>query len=204
MFPKTDYSNGLCQEDADGGRWLVTLRHKTGQTNLFKDSVWEDYAAGFGTPNIDSTAFWLGLREVHQLTSTGRWQVLLKVKWDKLSGGSNDPRKGTTGYEVYNDFKVGPESGNFKLTVGSLANRCNIPTHSSNGYGYNNGKQFSTKDRGPQQRHPKVTHEGAWWFGNCGYLCLTCHPNSPYKHIWQSSDWHIPSDIVMAIRVIML
>jgi hypothetical protein len=214
-YPCVDFqkSDGLCTESTDGGKWLVILRHKIGKTSAFQTGLWENYAKGFGNPKVDSTSFWLALRQVHRLTATGRWQVLLKIKWDKeyQSGTSgpliDDPLKGTTGYEIYNDFKVGPESDNFTLTVGENNKRVNVPSPNSNYtfHGYNNGRQFSTTDHGPEPGCAMESNDGGgWWFFDCTYVCLTCSSSSTNNELWQQEKnqiHHIPSEFVMAIRV---
>merc|ERR1719228_1415250 len=62
---------------------ILVLKHDftVAESSQFKDGTWSSYKNGFGSAN--QKIFWLGLEEMHRLTSTGKWRLKVKVKWDK-------------------------------------------------------------------------------------------------------------------------
>ena len=57
----------MCDMDTDGGEWTVIMRRKRSVfSNVNFIRKWDDYENGFGNLN---TEFWLGLRNIHCLTT---------------------------------------------------------------------------------------------------------------------------------------
>merc|ERR1712142_1050109 len=116
------------------------------------NAPWSDYRTGFGSPIGN---FWLGLEKLHQMTSSGKWKLKIRVKWDKdyvLSGKGwervlrADSRAGRFGESEWEDFRVGSEATNYQLGIGNQLSKNNWegdPFHSHD----LNGMQFSTRDR---------------------------------------------------------
>jgi hypothetical protein len=153
------------------------------------------------------------------LTSTGKWQVLLKIKWDKIRPGQSanpgdplidDPLRGSIGSEIWDYFMVGSEKNNFKLTVGTKVKRSNVPAVEDGRqsfHDYNDAVEFSTTDHGPSQdcateASGDLSDGGGWWYNKCTWICLTADPaSSGAEFWWQDGPKHIPSETVMAIRL---
>merc|ERR1712142_27609 len=101
---------------------------------------------GFGSSG--QRIFWLGLEELHRLTSTGKWRLKVRVKWDKNGYPSydTDSRAGTYGESEWADFQVGSEATNYRLGIGNQLSKNNWegdPFHDHD----LNGMPFSTRDR---------------------------------------------------------
>ena len=69
--------------------------------------TWEEYKHGFGDPD---GSFWLGNEIIHKLTT--RRNYTLQVDLEDWSG--------ETKHAVYTEFRVGSESGSYKLTVSGM------------------------------------------------------------------------------------
>ena len=146
--------------------------------------------------------FWLGLEKMHQLTSSSKWRLKVRVKWDKNLGGSADSRVGTYGESEWDDFKVGSEATNYQLGIGNQLRKNNFgvrdPFHSDD----LNGMQFSTQDRdhdkgGDGYNCASIQH-GGWWHRYCFQICLTC--NRPSVAIFDGIQWRNPSLAEMWIK----
>ena len=111
---------------------------------------WEDYKRGFGDREGD---FWLGLDELHNLTNSRNYSLLVDFK-------------NTSNQTIYNKFYVGPESDGYRLTV----------------TGYDKGRKgvnvlfrhdkmkFSTYDRDndiSKKGNCALKHKGGFWYDNC-------------------------------------
>ena len=97
--------NVLCDMTGGGG-WTVIQKRFNGSINFNRH--WTDYKNGFG--NFGSE-FWLGLNEIHRLTSTE--SNTLKIV---LESFDNEYRHAT-----YSPFKVGDEGDSFNLTAKNYA-----------------------------------------------------------------------------------
>merc|ERR1712142_605612 len=136
---------------------------------------------GFGSSG--QRIFWLGLEELHRLTSTGKWRLKVRVKWDKNGYPSydTDSRAGTYGESEMDDFQVGSEATNYRLGIGNQLSKDNWegdPFHYSDLD--LNGMAFSTKDRDNDRFSGNCAsgYWGGWWFNRCSRICLTCNrPN---------------------------
>ena len=102
---------------------------------------WEQYKNGFGHPN---GTYWLGLERMHQMTSTGKWQLALVVR---VLGNQQ-----SFNHIVYDNFKIGSELLGYKLTIGSVSDIYGpvigflASEDRSDLLSYNNRAPFSTKD----------------------------------------------------------
>ncbi|KAK7090935.1 microfibril-associated glycoprotein 4-like [Littorina saxatilis] len=167
IYPDDDNS-GLqvyCDQDTDGGGWLVFQRRKDGSVDFYRK--WAEYLTGFG--NVQGE-FWLGLDALHMLTSRQRYE--LRVDLVKFNG--------TEGYETYSNFTISDSSDNYRLHLGS-------PTGGNGGdsLSYHNGMQFSTRDADHDTRifgNCASEHHGAWWYKSCAMSNL----NGRYR---ESREW---------------
>uniref|UniRef100_A0A8C7Y722 Fibrinogen C-terminal domain-containing protein n=1 Tax=Oryzias sinensis TaxID=183150 RepID=A0A8C7Y722_9TELE len=87
------------------GIWTV-IQKRTGGAVTF-DREWAAYKNGFGFASWDH---WLGLEKISAMTKdkSKRWKLRVDL-WD-FEGGS--------AYAEYEDFRVGDESTNYRLSVG--------------------------------------------------------------------------------------
>lgn len=129
------------------------IQRKKGEQPIF-ESNWQAYKRGFGVYGWESSAYWRGLESIHNITSSGRWQVLLEWQY-----GDEDA------YVIYDDFKVDSESNRYKLHVGELVSMKNL--HNP-GLKFQDGMYFTTNDN----INSPINCAGGWWQKNCCYLCL--------------------------------
>ena len=146
-----------CDQDTDGGGWLVFQRRQDGTVDFYRD--WADYKAGFGKITGE---FWLGNDHLHSLTQD---QQELRVDLVDF----ND----TTAFAKYSTFVVKSESKKYSLTISGFSGTAGDSLKS------HNGMAFSTKDRdndmGPS-RSCAQERQGAWWYWSCNHSNL----NGPY------------------------
>merc|ERR1712221_2744 len=85
--------------DSQQDDWIL-LQHRifANNTDEFQESGWEKYKNGFGDANgtTKGTAYWMGLEKMHQMTSNGTWQLLLKVR----ARGKTSPGQYTFNYLI--------------------------------------------------------------------------------------------------------
>ena len=137
-----------CDQDTDGGGWIVFQRRKDGSVDFFRD--WSDYEKGFGDLEGE---FWLGNANLHLLTKTCCHELRVDLK-----DFDNEAR-----YAKYSNFMIGAKDGNYSLTVRSYSGDAgdSLTRH--------NGDQFSTKDRDNDIAKESCAdlYKGGWWYDNC-------------------------------------
>ncbi|KAI8042475.1 hypothetical protein M5D96_003788 [Drosophila gunungcola] len=139
-----------CDQESHGGGWTVVMRRNDGSQDFFLE--WKNYKDGFG--QLDNE-FFMGMDKLHAMTASEPQELLVLLEDYK-----DDNR-----YQLYDNFKIGPESNNY--TLESLG--------SSNGDAgdsliYHLGMQFSTKDRKNDidpTTHCAELFTGAWWYRAC-------------------------------------
>jgi len=115
-----------CDQESHEGGWTAILRRNDGSQDFFRE--WKDYKQGFG--DLDNE-FILGPDKLHAMTLKQQEILVLIKDYD-----------GNKAYELYDDFRVGPERNNFTLeSVGSFSG------NAGDSLIYHLGMQFSTKDR---------------------------------------------------------
>ena len=141
--------NVYCDMDSDGGGWTVFQRRYSGVVDFYRD--WEDYRQGFGY--VDGE-YWLGLQNLHLLTSTSA-QYELRVDLQDFNGDR--------AYAKYNSFHIGEERLFFRLFLGEYEGTAGdaLTIHSY--------KNFSTKDQDHDSSDIHCSQEvsGAWWYSHC-------------------------------------
>ncbi|XP_052837938.1 ryncolin-4-like [Drosophila gunungcola] len=152
-YSETPFQVACDQRSYDGG-WTIILRRNDGSENFYRE--WKDYKHGFGQLNNE---FFLGLDKIHAMTSSEPHELLVLVT----------PLGSKQSYELYDDFKVGPESTNYTLQSLGLASG-----NATDRLTYHLGMQFSTKDRKNDLSdiNCATKHEGAWWYNECYYSNL--------------------------------
>ena len=143
----------VCDMDTEGGGWIVIMRRKrTVVAHTSFVQAWDQYENGFGNLN---TEFWLGLRNIHCLTT--RYDVDLMIDLRDNNGN------GMTW--IYHLFKVGGSDDKYCLQIGDAEG----PPGGYDAMAYHNGKQFSTHNSDNDQKYRyncASERQGGWWYGN--------------------------------------
>ncbi|XP_065894761.1 fibrinogen C domain-containing protein 1-B-like [Dysidea avara] len=178
----------FCDTTTDGGGWLVIQRRQDGSIDFNRD--WVDYEDGFGSLTGE---FWYGLRAIHCLTNQGHWELRVDFKFTN----------GTKSHLSYSNFRIGPATERYRLTISGFYGITDDPFHSHS----LNGMKFTTKD----QDNDKASNNncaanswhghnsGGWWYSDCAHI----HFNHQYKHgqsIHLYGRWYSLPLIEMKIR----
>ncbi|RUS72720.1 hypothetical protein EGW08_019518, partial [Elysia chlorotica] len=89
----------LCDTVTDGGGWIVIQRRYTGEVDFYRN--WTSYKAGFGS--LDNE-FWFGNDNIYTITSTGRYELMVEIKY-----------KGQSKFAKYDMFSIDGEEEKYKL-----------------------------------------------------------------------------------------
>ena len=126
--------------------------------------LWNEYKDGFG--DATTGEFWLGLENIHQITSQGNWS--LDVALERNNGTKQVVNFGT--------FRVGNEASDYTLSIGKFDGGS---TGLSDLGHYHNNKRFSTLDR-DNDGHPTSCashyYGTGWWYNPS---CYQFHLNLP-------------------------
>ena len=168
--------NVYCDQNTDGGGWLVFQRRQDGSVDFNRD--WVDYKVGFGET---SGEFWLGNDYLHSLT---RDKQELRVDLMNFEGN--------TAYARYSTFTVASESEKYALTVTGYSGTAGDSLE------YHNGNNFSTKDRDNDKCSCfcAMARMSAWWYNRCNYSNLngiyynnaTINPTGITWNVWKPSE----------------
>ncbi|XP_075115174.1 ficolin-1-like [Leptodactylus fuscus] len=139
----------LCDMDTDGGGWIVIQRRWDGSVDFFR--TWADYKKGFGSRLNE---FWLGNENIHQITSTGTWELRVDLQ----------DFEGKKVFAKYASFKVLDESQKYMLLLGVFQEGTAGDSMSSL-----NNMMFSTKDKDHDTYEGSCSHLyfGGWWYSSC-------------------------------------
>ncbi|KAK7091982.1 fibrinogen C domain-containing protein 1-A-like isoform X2 [Littorina saxatilis] len=154
-----------CDQDTDGGGWTVFQRRQDGSVNFTR--LYHEFETGFGDPHGE---FWLGLKNIHQLTSQAEYD--LRVDMEDFEHNST--------YALYNNFSIADGTDKYRLHLGSLVTG---PSANSGHMSYNDGFQFSALGNDNSGYNCVATRRGTgWWFGNCTWV----NPNGLYLHGYEA------------------
>ncbi|XP_072390854.1 microfibril-associated glycoprotein 4-like [Diabrotica undecimpunctata] len=161
----------LCDMEIQGGGWTHIQKRFDGSEDFYRP--WRDYKFGFG--NLKGE-FWLGLENIHQLTSSETNELLIELTDHNMLNY----------YARFLVFKVGPEYDGYELkTVDGY--RGNATTTADDCMKWHEGQKFTTFD----QDHDRWNEgncanfsRGAWWYNNCYCSNLNGTPrNMPHTNI---------------------
>ena len=160
--------------DNGGGGWTVFQKRFDGSTNFFLG--WDEYEQGFG--NV-SGEYWLGLQQVHRLTSSGQWTLRIDI----------EDSDGNIKYAQYENFQIGDAASFYRLSVGTFSGTAYDAITTAH-----NGQSFSTKDSDHDtctscQSYDDscaVRFQGAWWYSSCF--------NSNLNALYKGSTSPVPND----------
>ncbi|XP_013876856.1 microfibril-associated glycoprotein 4 [Austrofundulus limnaeus] len=161
-----------CDMETAGGRWTVFQRRMDGSVNFYRP--YDQYKTGFGNA---AGEYWLGLENIHQLTSRQNYELLVNV----------EDFEGNAKFAFYSLFKVDTEFEGYRLHVTGF--------NSSGGAGdslyHHNGRKFSTfdKDQDDWPNNCARSFLGAFWYGNCH----DTNPNGIYQ--WGADRTHYATGV---------
>jgi hypothetical protein len=135
---------------------------------------------------------------MHQLTKSGNWEVMFRVKW------ASGTYTGRWGYTIYSGFKIDSEANEFRLQYcGERRTRNTLSSSPLEKESLLN-QPFRTYDR---NTHTCVQDTGAWWQsptpGSCHYICLNCKnavTGTGGHTIWDDQGCKQVSETFMGIR----
>ncbi|KAK1329244.1 hypothetical protein QTO34_011424 [Cnephaeus nilssonii] len=167
-----------CDMTTDGGGWIVFQRRQNGQTDFFRK--WAEYRAGFG--NLEDE-FWLGLDNIHRITSQGRYELRVDMRDGQEAA-----------FAHYDKFSVEDSRSLYKLRVGGFNGTA------GDSLSYHQGRPFSTKDRDNDiaVTNCALSYKGAWWYKNChrtnlnGKYGESRHSQGINWYHWKGHEFSIP------------
>lgn len=156
----------VCDMNTDNGGWTVFQRRVGSVVNFNRN--WNDYKVGFG--NL-AGSYWWGTERLYNVTAN-RTNLVLRIDmmdWDNK-----------TAYAEYDNFQIGSEAEQFKLTVGGYRGNAGDALNFYWKVFSHNGMKFSTKDRDNDNFRTncaEVYHGGFWYNG-----CWAANLNGVYYH----------------------
>ncbi|XP_038111728.1 ficolin-1 [Culex quinquefasciatus] len=142
----------LCDQEYEGGGWIVIQNRYDGSVHFYRD--WDEYERGFGNMFGE---FWLGLKQIHELTYSMRYELHVIVEdWD-----------GIRAVAKYSDFLVaGPKEKYLLRSLGAFSGSAGDSLTE-----IHLGKNFTTFDQknDPSAVNCAVERYGAWWYRQCSH-----------------------------------
>ncbi|KAB0342921.1 hypothetical protein FD754_019847 [Muntiacus muntjak] len=167
-----------CDMTTDGGGWIVFQRRQNGQTDFFRK--WAEYRVGFG--NLEDE-FWLGLDNIHRITSQGRYELRVDMRDGQEAA-----------FASYDRFSVEDSRSLYKLRLGGYNGTA------GDSLSYHQGRPFSTEDRDNDVAvtNCAMSYKGAWWYKNChrtnlnGKYGESRHSQGINWYHWKGHEFSIP------------
>jgi len=176
-------------------KWMLIQRSVApyNRASKFWTGQWNDFKDGFRSEDLD---YWMGLERMHQLTSTGKWELILRVRYHVATNvpvnkwRQYDSMNPKFAYVIYGDFKIENEKNNYTLRIGERKEHKDAPSHFLEP---SNGQPFATKDN-PGIFRTCFDFGRGWWFSKiqgfsdkfpshklptfihlqCYCICMTC------------------------------
>ena len=136
---------------------------------------WDDYKDEFGSP--DGNFYWIGLQRMHELTSSGAYQLEINLR----TGNESKTLQ-------WSAFSVGSESKNYRLSASGFDQGT---SGLSDRLSPHNGAYFSTQDRDNDgyssgSCSSRFGNTG-WWYKRC-FACHLTHVAGPYYDQYYSES----------------
>ena len=158
-----------CDMETDGGGWIVIQRRNASMGWVNFARGWTDYELGFGDLEGE---FWLGLKNIYELTNQDSFQLKLKV-WNDTNTSIN---------WNYPYFKIYDASQYYQIT--NLGVGSGNGTYSAFGYEVRYTIRFSTYDS-PSGQFCGYQKQSGWWcysrYGRNRYECEYANLNGLHK-----------------------
>ena len=132
------------------GQWEIIQRRMDGSVNFYRN--WANYVDGFGDPEGE---YWLGLKNIHCLTS--------RVEYTELKVCLAD-FEGVKKFANYRFFSVGNAGTKYRLNVGGYTGTAGDALTGHNGHAFSTFDQDNDAAGG---RSCAVLYKGAWWYESC-------------------------------------
>ena len=170
----------VCDMETDGGGWTVIMKRKRLlPANLNFNRGWVQYENGFGNLN---TEFWLGLRNIHCLTTREDVDMMIDLR-DNYGNGMT---------WIYHLFRVNGSDDKYRLQIGQSEG----PSGGFDAMAYHNGNQFSTRDNdGTPVNCARFHYPGGWWHDNPGCFSRGSYLTGPHtdadvynRLLWYTGD----------------
>ncbi|XP_042144138.1 ficolin-1-like [Ixodes scapularis] len=182
IYPRDKSVDVECDMETDGGGWTVIQRRSRSEAenNYFEKDI-KHYESGFKT---QGGASWIGLDNLHALTSFPNNQQALRIELTKI--GQREPT-----VLLYHKFVVGSKQEGYKLTVADYEG----PHQDYDALSYHNGQKFTVKKsmtQPPDGDRCSARLSGGWWFKDCNEANLNGRKftyTSPTKAL--GITWHI-------------
>ena len=146
--------------DTEGGGWTVILRRRKNiNVHINFNQTWNEYENGFGDLK---TEFWIGLRNIHCLTTRDDVDLLIDLR---QAGGSGMAW-------IYHTFKVAGSNEKYRLHIGESEG----PPDGFDALAVCDGMRFTTIANDNDDHYfncADVRRGGGWWYYNCNDVRLT-------------------------------
>jgi len=185
-----------CDMTTAGGGWTVIQSRINGDVDF--NRTWAAYEEPFGDPEGN---FWIGLRNIHILTTSSS-QTELYIELEDFDSNIK--------YARYSRFSIDDAASLYRLAIGGYRGTAG---DSMTSWFNLNGKPFTTLDRDNDDRRSEncaVLYGGPWWYRSCSYSNLngiyfprSTHTNAGYKGItWYTfnNNYHSLKRSKMMVR----
>ena len=168
--------------DMTDGGWTVFMRRYDGSQDIYLH--WNHYKEGFGDMRREH---WLGNDKLYYLTNQKQYRMRMDATiWST----------GLKRYNVYNSFRIEDEAHNYRLHVSGYSGN----TDSNYNWLYNNGSEFSTRDRDNDRWSGgscSQDRKGAHWYNSCSYV----YPTGLYNNTGTSDSMSLYDNGISYVSV---
>ncbi|CAL4148115.1 unnamed protein product, partial [Meganyctiphanes norvegica] len=141
-----------CDMDTYGGGWTVIQRRDNYAHQEDFNTIWNEYAIGFGDVSKD---FWLGNDNINCLTQQSHNEIRFDL----------EDFEGNRTYAKYRFFYIDDRANQYKLSVLGYSG------YAGDSFSRQNNMKFSTHDRDNDVWGPgyncAASFKGGWWFRDC-------------------------------------
>ncbi|XP_052454498.1 tenascin [Carassius gibelio] len=167
-----------CDMSTDGGGWMVFVRRQSGKLDFYRN--WRNYSAGFGDT---SDEFWLGLSNLHRITSAGQYELRVDLRDGQESV-----------FAVYDTFYIADPRSRYKILIGAYSGTA------GDSLSYHQNRPFSTYDNDNDiaVTNCALSYKGAFWYKNCHRVNLmgkygdSSHSKGINWFHWKGHEHSIP------------